>query len=691
MVDIAQWRAMRQPEDIAFTFLLDGEREERSLTYGQLDSRARAVAAALQARGGQGERVVLVFNPGLGFITAIYGCMYAGAVAVPVNPPDPLRLSRTLPRLHAVLRDAQARLVLGSHEILDLVTGSFGDGLEAELIALEDLEGSLAGCWQPPSISEHQVGLLQYTSGSTDTPKGIVLTHSNLMHSLAGMHREDMEGVVGMTWLPPYHDFGLIGGVLLPVHSGRRIVLMSPLSFVERPMRWLQAISRYRATTSGGTNFAYDLCVRKMRPADCQGLDLSCWKIAVIGAEPVRPETLDRFTETFAPYGFRRETFLPAYGLAEAVLNVTSGRWFELPVIRAFSRRALEENRVEPANPQESTARRLVGCGRPWAGQCVEIVDPETCCKVPSGRVGEIWIQSPQVGKGYWNRPEETAQVFGARLADGSQGTFLRTGDLGFMHEGELFVVGRIKELIILRGRNYHPHDIEQVVSRSHPALRPNEGAAFSCDVGGEERLVIVHEVRRTRRYSLADVLAAIRRELAEEYLLVPYAITLIPGGSLPKTSSGKTRRRTCREMFLKGELEVLAEWRAGPVEEASEAEVPFVAPRTPLEEEIAAAWAEVLHVPRVGIHDDFFALGGNSLLATELYVRLRGLIPPGLPLGQLFERPTVAGLAELILATQVENEAPDLMTSLLDELEQMSDEEAQQMQEASRQPTAIP
>jgi len=684
LVDVARWRAQRDPDQLAFTFLADGEHDERSMTYAELDRRAQALAAQLQACGGQGQRVVLVFNPGLDFIAAIYGCMYAGALPVPVNPPDPLRLSRTLPRLHAVLRDAEARFLLGSRDLIDLAQGSLEGDLDSRALAIEDLDGARAEDYRPVAMGEHEFGLLQYTSGSTSTPRGIVLTHSNLMHSTAGMHREDMDGVVGMTWLPPYHDFGLIGGVLLPVYSGRRIVLMSPLSFVERPIRWVQAIARYRATTSGGTNFAYDLCARKMRPADCQGLDLSCWKIAVIGAEPVRAETLDRFTETFAPYGFRRETFLPAFGLAEAVLNVTSGRWFELPVVRAFSRPALEENRAAPADPQDPAARRLVGCGRPWAGQRVEIVDPETRRRAAPGSVGEIWIQSPQVGAGYWNQPHETQRVFRARLAEAAdEGEFLRTGDLGFFDDGELFVVGRIKELIILGGRNYHPHDLEQVVSRSHPALRPNEGAAFSCEIDGEERLVLVHEVRRSNRYEMDEVLAAVRRELAESYLLSPYAIVLIPGGSLPKTSSGKTRRCACRESFLKGELDALVEWRAGPGEPSDRALAPYEAPRTPLEAAIAAAWAEVLRVPRVGVHDDFFALGGNSLLATELYVRLQGLMPAGLAIGKLFERPTVAGLAELILAAQVDPQASTDLARLLSELETMSEEDVRRLQQA--------
>jgi acyl-CoA synthetase (AMP-forming)/AMP-acid ligase II/acyl carrier protein len=534
------------------------------------------------------------------------------------------------------------------------------------------------GCadWLPEPGDDRKLAFLQYTSGSTRAPRGIMLTHRNVMSSVAGMHREDMDGVVGVIWLPPYHDMGLLCGVLLPVYSGRPIAIMPPRAFIERPMRWMQAISRYRATTTGAPNFAFDLCVRKMCRDDCVGLDLSCWKIAVVGAEPVRAETLDRFTETFAPYGFRREAFLPAYGLAEATLNVTAGRWFEPPVVRTFSLRALEESRAEEVTPDDRSARRLVGCGRSWDGQRVTIVDPKGRREVAGGRVGEIWVQSPNVAKGYWNRPKETARTFAARLAGSTNGTYLRTGDLGFVHEGELFVVGRLKELIILGGRNYYPQDIEQVVACSHPSLKRDAGVAFSCDIEGQERLVIVQEARRSQRFTMDDVIAGIRRELVKEYLISPYAVLLVAGGTLPKTSSGKPRRRYCRHLFLEGRLEHLAEWRA-PLAAFEEGRPEYVAPRTPLEEQIASVWAEVLRVERVGIHDNFFTLGGDSLLATELYLRLSPLVPGQLPLEQLFERPTVAGLAELILSAQALQESEPGLIHLLDQIEGMTEEEA--------------
>ena len=561
LVDVARWRADNEPHQIAFTFLEDGEHEAESLTYSELDCWARSVAAELQTRGAAGERVLLLLRPGLGFVASVFGCLYSGALAVPVNPPDPLRLRRTLPRLRAIVEDAQAKFVVGSHEFLKCAGGGFQGASDLQTIAWETIPLDLASVWRPIGADDQQLALLQYTSGATGSPRGVTLTHANLMHSFAAMHQEDVRDAVGVTWLPPYHDMGLIGGTLLPVFSGRRIVVMSPLSFVERPVRWLRAISRYNVKTTGGPDFAYELCVRRVQPEECEGLDLNCWKIAVVGAEPVLAETLDRFAEMFRPFGFRREAFLPAYGLAEAVLNVTGGRWYESPVVRTFSARAIERNRVEAASPEDPDGRRLVGCGKPWRGHRIAIVAPASCEELGPGQVGEIWVQSPNAGTGYWNRPKETERAFHARLAHTGEGPFLRTGDLGFLDDGELFVTGRLKELIVLGGRSYYPHDIERVVSRSHPTLSNGNGAAFACDVNGRKRLVVLHEARRSKRHRVEEVLASVRRSLAEEYPFSPYAVVLVPGGVLPKTSSGKPRRRACRAMYLGGELDVLIQW----------------------------------------------------------------------------------------------------------------------------------
>lgn len=650
LVEVARWRGRHQPHHTAFTFLVDGEREGGRLGYGELDCRARCIAAGLQARGAEGERVLLMFHPGLEYVCAVFGCLYAGALAVPMYPPDPLRMQRTLPRLQAIVEDAQAKFIFGSEQLLAAVRGPLGKLCRAETLPLQTMLDAPASDWQPPAADPEQLALVQYTSGSTGSPRGVMLTHANLMHNLAAMHRQDSDGVVGVCWLPPYHDMGFIGGVLLPVYSGRRNVLMSPISFIQRPMRWLQAISRYRGKTSGGPNFAYDLCVRKMRPESCRDLDLSCWTLACIGAEPVRAETLDRFAETFAPYGFRREAFLPAFGLAEAVLRVSTGYWYEPPVVRTFSARALAERRAEEAAEADRKGRRLVGCGRPLPGERIAIVDPKSRRRLGPAEVGEIWVQSPSVAKGYWNRPHETRRSFRARIAGENDGPYLRTGDLGFVYHNELFVAGRLKELIILGGRNYYPQEIERTVCRSHPALKADGGAAFSCDLDGQECLVVVHEARRSKRYDLQDALVEIRRELAEEHDLTPHAVVLIPGGTLPKTSSGKTRRRACRELFLEGRLPVLAEWRAEPADDSGAAARQVAdPPRTPTEKALARLWAEVLGVEAIGRDDDFLSMGGHSLHVVQLMGRLGAEFQLELPIRLLFERPTLAALAAAI------------------------------------------
>jgi len=657
LVEIARWRARNQPDDLAYTFLIDGEEQRDNLTYHELDRRARQIAAGLQRQALGGERVLLLFHPGLDFNAAVFGCMYAGAVAVPVYPPDPFRAHRTLPRLQAILEDAQASVVLGSAEILQWAGEGIRRACGARTVSLESLLADPSFAWREELPAVDQLALLQYTSGSTGSPRGVMLTHGNLMHNLAALHRLDVEDAVAVCWVPPYHDMGLVGGLLLPVHSGRRVVLMSPLTFIERPVRWLWAVSRYRARTSPSPNFGYELCVKKVVPEECEGLDLSSWLAAINGAEPVRAETMDRFVEAFGPYGFRREAFYPAFGMAEATLLVTGGQRGDPPLVPSFSRRALEQGRVVEAALDAPEAQRLVGCGQPVPGSQVVIVDPATLRPQPAGHVGEIWIRSPSVGLGYWNRPEENARLFRARLQTGTTGSpiagngngrrfhegsdYLRTGDLGFVFQGQLFVTGRLKELIILGGRNFYPSDIERVVHQADLALKLDGGAAFSVDVDGEERLVIVQEVLRPKRCDPQALFRKIRKELIEEFEIVPHAIALIPAGSLPKTSSGKTRRRACRESFLQGELDAVAVWRAEPAPGAASEP-----PRTPTEERLAEFWREVLRVLAVGRDDDFFALGGQSLGAAQLLARIHDEFGVEMPWEVLLERPTVAGMA---------------------------------------------
>ena len=413
-----------------------------------------------------------------------------------------------------------------------------------------------------PDINRETLALLQYTSGSTATPKGVMVTHGNLLHNesmIQRAFRQTSDSII-VGWLPLYHDMGLIGTVLQPLFTGSRCVLMSHVAFLQRPVRWLAAISRYHATTSGAPDFGYDLCTRKITAEERASLDLSSWTTAFNGSEPVRADTLERFSETFRSCGFRASAFYPCYGLAEATLFVSGSLEPRVPYVKTFAAQALEQNRVTEIVADDSDARQLVSCGSTAADQQVIIVNPESQNVCGPNEVGEIWVAGESVTAGYWKRPEESEEIFGARPA-GADGSFLRTGDLGFIHEAELFITGRLKDLIIIRGRNLYPHDIERTVQESHPKLRSAVGAAFSI-ADGEERLVVVHEAERSAKYNYAEILSAIREAVVEEYEVQLYAVVIVKTGGVPRTSSGKIQRRACRELFLSNRLDVLSEWR---------------------------------------------------------------------------------------------------------------------------------
>ena len=395
LVALARRRAASDPDQVGYTFLADGESDEWNLAYGDLDRQARAVAGRLRGVCAPGDRALLLYDPGLEFVAAFFGCLYAGAVPVPAYPPDPLRRERMLPRLRAIADDCRPAAVLGTAASLEPAAPLLAGPLAgARAITTEDVSTSPDAPWVPPELTPDDVAFLQYTSGSTGTPRGVMVTHANLLYQVAQIHRADVADAVGVSWLPVYHDLGLVCGVLAPLYSGRRVVSMSPLAFVQWPLRWLRAIARYRATTTGGPDFAYALCARKFRPADADGLDLSCWRIALSGAETVRPETLERFNVTFAPYGFRPETWMPCYGLAEATLGVTDSVGIG-PVINAFDAAELERGRASAAAPAARSARRLVGCGRPFGGTEVVIVDPQRGVALSEGGVGEVWVRGP--------------------------------------------------------------------------------------------------------------------------------------------------------------------------------------------------------------------------------------------------------------------------------------------------------
>jgi amino acid adenylation domain-containing protein len=626
LVELLLARSSEQPERVAYTFLAEGEREESRLTYRQLDTLARVIGASLQASGLQGERALLLYPPGLDFIAAFWGCLYASTVAVPAYPPKPRQPD---PRVHAIARDARPRVVLSSSAALPRLQSAaerlLGLG-DVAWIATDTLPPGLAGDWRRAEPRADTPAFLQYTSGSTSQPKGVIVSHGNLLHNQEMIRRAfgQSPATVVVGWLPLYHDMGLIGNVLQPLYAGGTCILMPPMAFLQRPLRWLAAIARYRGTTSGGPNFAYELCVRKIAPEERAALDLSSWHVAFSGAEPVRPETLDRFAEAFAPCGFRRAAFYPCYGLAEATLFVTGGALAAPPEVRAFDRAALEQGRVAPAEPTDPTARRLVGCGGPWAGQELAVVDPASGEEQPPGRVGEIWVSGPSVGVGYWNRPELTEATFHARL--GERGPCLRTGDLGFLSDGELFVTGRLKDLIILRGRNHYPEDLEVVAEGAHAALRPGCNAAFAVEADGEERLVVVLELDRRTAAEPGQVLDAVRRAVTEVHEVQVHEVVLVRAGTVPKTSSGKVRRHACRAAYERGELEVVA--RSGEAQAGGDTvpltrETLLASPRgerlAALTEFLRHEAARVARVSPEGI-DATRPLGGlDSLAALEL------------------------------------------------------------------------
>lgn len=552
------------PDATAYTFLLDGDEEELNITYGELDRKARAIAARLQSTMEEGQRAALVYEPSIEYIAALVGCFYAGIVAVPVYPPDPMRIQRTVTRLQAILADSQATTILTGPE----ERRRFASLLDAaQILDTTEVSEDEASGFRPVEIKPETLAFLQYTSGSTGVPKGVMLTHANLMFNFEHIRKFDEENAVAVSWLPMYHDMGLIGLVLQALQSGRRTVLMSPLSFVKRPFHWLKAISRYGAYATSGPSFAYELCVQKITEEEMKQLDLSCWTLACNGAEPIRVDTMQRFTEKFAACGFRPEAFYPCYGLAEATLIVSGGEKCEPPIIKHFDAKALDQNRVIEVNSEQGSARAIVGCGVSVKDQQIWIVDPESHQQCGENEVGEIWVQGPGVAHGYWNKPQESNETFNAYVSDAAEGPFLRTGDLGFLHDGELFVTGRIKDLIIIRGRNHYPQDIERTVENCHKSLRRDHGAAFAVDVNGEEKLVVVQGVVRPQKLDLNKLFHEIRTSLLHEHELSPHAIVLVKCGEIPRTSSGKIQRRGCKQLYENDELEIVAQWNPGSTE----------------------------------------------------------------------------------------------------------------------------
>jgi natural product biosynthesis luciferase-like monooxygenase protein len=669
-------QARRRGDQLLYRFLRTGDVDgaTQEWTFADLDHRSRAVGAVLQDAGAAGERALLVYPPGLEFIEGFMGCLRAGVIAVPTYPPDPARLDRTLPRLRAIAQDSGARYVLTTRQTLAMAAAILPAAPQLAAlrwIATDDLTPAHADAFRAPALGGDDLAFLQYTSGSTGDPKGVMVTNANVIHNeraIAQAFRHDERSrVVG--WLPLFHDMGLVGNVLQPLFCGIPCTLMSPLAFLQRPLRWLHAVSHFGGTSSGGPNFAYELCVRKVRPEDRARLDLRSWTMAFNGAEPIRERTLARFAEAFAEAGFRREAFYPCYGLAESTLIVTGAGAQREPVIHAFSASALERGRAELVAPDAGgapEARALVSSGQAALDQRIAVVDPATGSALPDGGVGEIFVASPSVARGYWERPEETARAFGATLASG-EGPFLRTGDLGFLWRGELFVTGRLKDLIIIRGRNHAPQDLEQTVEAAHAAVRGGCVAAFALQGEGadaEEQLGIAAEVDAARAGGdLAAVAAAIQRAIAEVHGLAVAQLALLAPAGISKTSSGKIQRRATRAALAAGALPVLlAVASAGDAGDASPPEEGgALALRDALVSASPAARAQLLldavrgelgrelgRAPdQLDAEATAAAHGLDSLGMLAVEGRLEGMLDAPLPSALLWQAPSLEAVAQ--------------------------------------------
>jgi acyl-CoA synthetase (AMP-forming)/AMP-acid ligase II len=566
LLEVLEARVRSQPAKIAFEFLTDSVGAASTLTYASLEEQAKILAIRIRSVAKEGDRVLIFQPPGFDYIISFWGCLYAGVVAVPVFPP---RFNQKLERIQAIVEDVDAQVALvkaQAHTSLQEVMSQYPRLARLHWLATDESTPAKLNDWRAPSTQgASTLAFLQFTSGSTSQPKGVMLSHGNLLANLKAIyekfgHSEKSQGVI---WLPPYHDMGLIGGILQPIYGNFPCTLMSPYGFLQRPIRWLQAISKYRATTSGGPNFAYELCTRRISPEQVKELDLSSWKVAFCGAEPIRKDALLKFAEHFAPAGFDSKAFYPCFGLAEATLMVSGGQVGQQLALGTFDIAAMERNEVrEVAEPKGTTtsqsSRTWVGCGDAPDGHETAIVNPTTLRRCSASEVGEIWFQGPSVAQGYWHRPEDSQATFHAQIqGEEACGDWLRTGDLGFLRENQLYVTGRMKDLLIFRGRNIYPMDIEATVGASHTALKSGGTAAFSIDKGGQEQLVVIQELDRTasKGADLEEVLESIRTQIFADHELHAHSIVLIRDNTIPTTSSGKIRRQESRRFYLEGKL----------------------------------------------------------------------------------------------------------------------------------------
>lgn len=568
LTELLQFRAIHQANDKAYGFFSDAGEETQSLTYEELHTKSVSLALQLKHSSIQrGERALLLFSPGLEFLVAYFGCLYVGIIPVPVIPS---RRGKTRSSTFSILNNAKPKAALTTVDMLEALSTEFKDDEHASHIhwlSVDITEKSTSDITEkfiPETFQRDDLAFLQYTSGSTSSPKGVMVTHGNLLEN-SEMIKQALgndESCHYVSWVPLYHDMGLIYNVLQSLYLGTSCVLLAPVTFLQRPLLWLKAISHYKTKVAGAPNFAFDLCVERFNPKLMEGVDLSHWEVAFNGAEPVRAETIEAFTKTFEPYGFRPEAFYPCYGMAEATLLVSGGQRHSKPIIKEVSKSGLHKKRALSAIKSEDS-QYIVGCGKALAGETIAIVNPDTLSACPTNEIGEIWVSGGNIAIAYWENKQASIDTFSATLAGNKGKHFLRTGDLGFVDEsGELFVAGRLKDVIIVRGENFYPQDIEKTVGDSHPALKPNCCAAFTIQKNGKQQLVIIQEVRRTHRKDLDvdDIVGCIRQTVVKEHELTIGKILLIKTGTIPKTSSGKIQRALSRLKMQNNAFEIWGE-----------------------------------------------------------------------------------------------------------------------------------
>ncbi|ELS00507.1 amino acid adenylation enzyme/thioester reductase family protein [Xenococcus sp. PCC 7305] len=672
VVELLNYQARQQPNANAFTFLEDGESLEITITYQELTRRSQQIAIALKHLGLQDERALLLYPAGLDYLVAFFGCLSAGVIAVPAYPPQN---ARKTPRIQAIATDSSAEIALTTEKLLPKMQSLLGKNKDLKWLATDNLGLEIEENWQPENLNKNTIAFLQYTSGSTGTPKGVMVSHGNLLHNAEMTYRwmgHSPESKF-ISWLPIYHDMGLIGGILQPLYGGFPCILMSPTSFLQNPYRWLKAISSYGGTTSGAPNFAYELCAKKITAKQKETLDLSSWQVAFNGAEPIRHETLELFAATFADCGFRQEAFYPCYGMAEATLLVSGGERETKYQSKSVDKLALAEDRIVEVSGKENS-KVLVSCGRSIPGQEIVIVNPETETVCESNSVGEIWVSGDSIANGYWNRVEETKKIFHAktqrrkeeregREEDLQKESFLRTGDLGFLdRNGELFITGRLKDLIIIRGRNLYPQDIELTAEQSHADLRLASNAAFTVEINQEERLVVVQELEFRAKPNLELVINNICQAITEAHEIEVYGVVLIKPGTILKTSSGKIQRRATRDQLLEHKLNIIA---SDFVETKESVEVAIHLTREELlqklpqesqlllEEYVQTSIARIVkRLPQaIALDSPLTSLGLDSLKVFELKNQIENDLGVSVEIADLFSGLTTRSLCTKILA----------------------------------------